>query len=187
MQLGSKLKEQALPSDIVLKPGYKIGKTSTSETSFNRAATIGDAGTGSTKACQMVCVHPKVKLDAAIGKTCVQKVLFISKNKLTLYYTTSLSVPNIKSENKTIPSNNVSYFSKILREAYLAKSSVENAGHIRDHFADDNFHTKIKEAGIKNWEVMTNNRDFDYNCLGTTTDEYDYYGIFVFIGQGVER
>ena len=185
MQFGSdgdvsKLKNQNEPANNKLKPGYLIGSTGGNENTFNWRATIGCVS-DSSRFCQMVCIHPSTSLDTTASTTYVQKVLFISKDQLTLYYTDSLSTVSVKKESKSTGTNSA-YFNKILQEAYKAKGSVVAAEHLRHHLADDEFHRKIRDCGMTNWELMAGN-NFSTSC-SSSDDGFNYYGIFIFVGTG---
>lgn len=185
MQFGSdrdvsKLKNQNEPANNKLKPGHLIGSTGGNENTFNWRATIGCVS-DSSRFCQMVCIHPSTSLDTTASTTYVQKVLFISKDQLTLYYTDSLSTVSVKKESKSTGTNSA-YFNKILQEAYKAKGSVVAAEHLRHHLADDEFHRKIRDCGMTNWELMAGN-NFSTSC-SSSDDGFNYYGIFIFVGTG---
>ena len=189
---GENLKNQTIPSDKPeLKPGFCIGETTGADydnpnsikNSFNVCSTIGnvDTSTYGDYFVQSVCIHPSKSLNTAAKTTYVQKVLFISKEQLTLYYTNNLQQKDCKSEN-VYANDHSDYFNKILQEAYIAKDSVNYAEHLRKHLADAEFHEEIKECGINNWELMTGN-NYSTSCV-TGSDEYNYYGIFIFVGTG---
>lgn len=129
----------------------------------------------------MLCVEPTVKLEDVSKSTEVKKILFISKDKCTLYYSDS----GVTSQTFTVPDEKMGYINKLLSLAYSAETNLTSAIELQSEITTDAFNSTIKN-GLTNWTLNTSTSTTETNAFEHLTTEagIDYYGLFVLIGTG---
>lgn len=133
--------------------------------------------------CRMVCVEPQTSTDDSTSSTEVKKILFISKNKITLYYRDTNG--KLITETADVDKDDEGYLERFLTIAYSAETNFDSARIMQNEIANGVFNKTIKDL-VNGWELNTvSNSNETSDSEGTTvSDDKDYYGLFVFLGTG---